>query len=81
MIVFQVDVVGTLQFWGVTIEISSSILIILCVGLAVDYSAHVGHTFMTMAGNKQGEYLNPLPDHLGFLPFPEQQILDCSKMK
>ncbi|KAK3599821.1 hypothetical protein CHS0354_022387 [Potamilus streckersoni] len=47
-----VDVIGTLQFMEVTIDNASSILIILCVGLAVDYSAHIGHTFMTISGNK-----------------------------
>ncbi|KAL3868797.1 hypothetical protein ACJMK2_041557 [Sinanodonta woodiana] len=47
-----VDVIGTLQFMEVTIDNASSILIILCVGLAVDYSAHIGHTFMTISGSK-----------------------------
>ena len=47
---------GTLQFWNVTIDTASSILIILSVGLAVDYSAHVGHTFMTISGGKEGLY-------------------------
>ena len=50
----QIDVAGTLYFWGVTIDTASSILLTLSVGLAVDYSAHVGHTFMTVAGTKQG---------------------------
>ncbi|KAL4236787.1 Patched domain-containing protein 3 [Mactra antiquata] len=48
-----IDVTGTLQFWGVTIDTASSILIILCVGLAVDYSAHIGHMFMTISGNRE----------------------------
>ncbi|XP_052280398.1 protein patched homolog 3-like isoform X3 [Dreissena polymorpha] len=48
-----VDVVGTLQFWDVTIDTASSILITLCVGLAVDYSAHVGHMFMTLLGTRE----------------------------
>ncbi|XP_053394032.1 protein patched homolog 1-like isoform X2 [Mercenaria mercenaria] len=48
-----IDVTGTLQFWGVTIDTASSILIILCVGLAVDYSAHIGHMFMTILGNRE----------------------------
>lgn len=50
----QVDVTGTLQFWDVTIDTASSILITLCVGLAVDYSAHVGHMFMTLLGSREG---------------------------
>lgn len=47
-----VDVAGTMYFWGVTIDTASSILLTLCVGLAVDYSAHIGHTFMTVSGDK-----------------------------
>ena len=50
----QVDVAGTMYFWGVTIDTASSILLTLCVGLAVDYSAHIGHTFMTVSGSKNG---------------------------
>ena len=53
----QVDVTGTLQFWDVTIDTASSILITLCVGLAVDYSAHVGHMFMTLLGNREGRFM------------------------
>ncbi|XP_048761748.2 protein patched homolog 1-like isoform X1 [Ostrea edulis] len=48
-----VDVAGTMYFWGVTIDTASSILLTLCVGLAVDYSAHIGHTFMTVSGSKK----------------------------
>ncbi|CAG5135683.1 unnamed protein product, partial [Candidula unifasciata] len=47
-----VDVGGALEMWGVTIDTASSILLTLSVGLAVDYSAHVGHTFMTVSGSK-----------------------------
>ena len=52
----QVDVAGTLYFWDVTIDTASSILLTLCVGLAVDYSAHVAHMFMTVQGTKDGIY-------------------------
>lgn len=50
----QVNVAGSLQFWGVTVDTASSILLTLSVGLAVDYSAHVGHTFMTISGPRSG---------------------------
>ncbi|XP_052775868.1 protein patched homolog 3-like isoform X2 [Mya arenaria] len=48
-----IDVTGTLQFWDVTIDTATSILITLSVGLAVDYSAHVGHMFMTLLGDRE----------------------------
>ncbi|VDI74655.1 Hypothetical predicted protein, partial [Mytilus galloprovincialis] len=47
-----IDVAGTLYFWDVTIDTASSILLTLSVGLAVDYSAHIGHTYMTILGDK-----------------------------
>ncbi|XP_052073825.1 NPC1-like intracellular cholesterol transporter 1 isoform X1 [Mytilus californianus] len=47
-----IDVAGTLYFWDVTIDTASSILLTLSVGLAVDYSAHIGHTYMTIIGEK-----------------------------
>jgi len=50
----QIDVAGTMQFWDISIDTASSVLLILCFGLAVDYSAHVGHTFMTHTGSRNG---------------------------
>lgn len=50
-----VDLVGSMYFFGLTIEISTSIVIILCVGLAVDYSAHIGHKFTTLQGSRDGK--------------------------
>ncbi|XP_046544778.1 protein patched homolog 1-like isoform X1 [Haliotis rubra] len=47
-----IDVAGALELWGVTIDTASSVLLILSVGIAVDYSAHIGHTFMTVHGDR-----------------------------
>ncbi|KAL5022900.1 hypothetical protein ScPMuIL_002055 [Solemya velum] len=55
-----IDVGGTLHFWGVTIDTASSILLILAVGLAVDYSAHVGHTFMKERGTRRDRAISTL---------------------
>jgi hypothetical protein len=63
---FQIDVAGTLYFWDVTVDTASSILLTLSVGLAVDYSAHIGHTYMTVLGSRDGIYF--------FLPF----YFDCN---
>lgn len=52
---FQIDVAGTMQFWDISIDTASSVLLILCFGLAVDYSAHVGHCFMTHTGSRDGK--------------------------
>jgi len=39
------EVVGFAHFWGVTINGPSTIYLLICVGLAVDYSAHIAHVF------------------------------------
>lgn len=45
-----VDVVGLLHWWDVTISGVSTIYILICVGLAVDYSAHIAHMFKESVG-------------------------------
>ncbi|KAJ8305846.1 hypothetical protein KUTeg_016391 [Tegillarca granosa] len=47
-----VDVAGCMHFWGLTIDTVTSIILILAIGLAVDYSAHIGHSFMTIRGSR-----------------------------
>jgi len=54
---FQVNVCGFMHFWGLTIDTLTSILLILSIGLAIDYSAHIGHKFMTICGNRNGKLL------------------------
>ena len=49
-----VDVVGSMYWLGLTIEISTSIIILLCAGLAVDYAAHIGNEFTRLRGTKDG---------------------------
>merc|ERR1711871_1937799 len=44
------SIVGFMHWWGTTISGVSSIYIIISIGLAVDYSAHIGHTFCTSTG-------------------------------
>ncbi|XP_066282137.1 patched domain-containing protein 3-like [Branchiostoma lanceolatum] len=48
-----VDVMGMMHFWGVEINIVSSILVIVALGLSVDYAAHLGVMFLTLPGTKQ----------------------------
>ncbi|XP_063971830.1 protein patched homolog 1-like isoform X2 [Diachasmimorpha longicaudata] len=49
-----IDLLGSMYYVGLTIEVSSSIMILLCAGLAVDYAAHVGLEF-TRAGGTRNE--------------------------
>lgn len=46
-----------MHFWGLTIDTLTSILLILSIGLAIDYSAHIGHKFMTLSGARKGKIL------------------------
>lgn len=43
-----------MYFWGVIIDTVSSILLILCVGLVVDYFVYIGYIFMIVLGVKNG---------------------------
>ncbi|KAJ4445678.1 hypothetical protein ANN_12362 [Periplaneta americana] len=61
-----VDLVGSMYWLGLTIEISTSIMVLLCAGLAVDYSAHIGNEFTRLQGTRDGNYThseNPLLMH------------------
>ncbi len=51
-VVFTVaDVAGFAHFMGLTIEIVTSILLILSCGLALDYAAHIGVVFVCSRRN------------------------------
>merc|ERR1712072_103334 len=45
-----VALVGFMHWWDVTISGVSTIYILISVGLAVDYSAHIAHMFVTSTG-------------------------------
>lgn len=50
----MIDVCGFMQRWGLTIDLVSCIGLELAIGLCVDYSTHVGHTFLTvLQGNRE----------------------------
>ena len=51
VILSVMDLIGFLYWWGVTISGTSTIYILISVGLAVDYSAHIAHAFTTASGN------------------------------
>lgn len=46
-----------MHFWGLTIDVVTCVQLILAIGLAVDYSAHIGHCFMTFQGGRNGMYI------------------------
>lgn len=47
-----VNIMGTMYFWDLTIDIVTTMFLVLAVGLSVDYASHIGHMFMTIAGSR-----------------------------
>ena len=41
-----INVVGFMHFWGLTIDIVAATNVIISVGLCVDFSAHIAHSFL-----------------------------------
>ena len=50
-----IEILGAMYYWGLVIDNVSVINLTLAVGLAVDYSAHVGHCFMLKEGSNRSE--------------------------
>ena len=48
-----VDVCGFMHTWGITIDVVSSVNIIIAIGLCVDYSVHMCHAFLTVSGTRK----------------------------
>jgi len=47
------NVVGFMHWWNITISGISTIYVIISIGLAVDYSAHIGHMFASSSGDSR----------------------------
>ena len=46
---------GTLQFAGFTVDGNMVVMFTFCIGLSVDFSAHVAYMFMTVKGTRNGK--------------------------
>jgi len=53
VILVDIDILGLMFVWGQSIDSVSIINLVLAIGLAVDYSAHIAHAFMTTPGTRQ----------------------------
>ena len=43
-------------FWGLTIDTVTTVILVIAIGLTVDYSVHIAHGFMSArAESKNGE--------------------------
>jgi len=52
-----IDVTGFMHWWGLTIDITSMNVIIISVGLCVDFCAHIVHGFITGTGDRAARVL------------------------
>ncbi|XP_063727548.1 patched domain-containing protein 3-like isoform X2 [Symsagittifera roscoffensis] len=53
VVITMVDVAGLMYFWDVDVNFLTATFIILSIGLAVDYSAHIGLAFMKNTGTRE----------------------------
>jgi len=53
VVLVDIDILGLMYVWGLSIDSVSIINLVLAIGLAVDYSAHIAHAFMTTPGTRQ----------------------------
>lgn len=44
----DLNLFGLMTYWGMDLNTISVINLVLAVGLAVDYSAHIGHAYLTI---------------------------------
>ncbi|XP_067028540.1 patched domain-containing protein 3-like isoform X3 [Acropora muricata] len=47
-----VNITGTMYFWSLSVDIVTAIILVLAVGLSVDYASHIGHSFMLISGKR-----------------------------
>uniref|UniRef100_A0A0N4ZCR7 SSD domain-containing protein n=1 Tax=Parastrongyloides trichosuri TaxID=131310 RepID=A0A0N4ZCR7_PARTI len=62
----SVGVFGYMTFWGVNLDAISMISLIMCIGFAVDLSAHIVYAFVATPGNNSKEKVTAALAHLGW---------------
>jgi len=53
VVMVDINILGLMQMWGLTIDSVTIINLVLAIGLSVDYSAHVAHAFIVATGTRQ----------------------------
>jgi len=62
VLITLVDVGGFMHFWGLTIDVISCVNLVIAVGLVVDYSAHIVHSFLLQTGSRMERVRSTLTD-------------------
>merc|ERR1719502_1586726 len=85
IILVDVDILGLIHFWGLTIDSVSVINLVLAIGLALDYSVHIAHAFLQTPGTRQERIDRALEEmgtpviHGAFSTFLAVVVLSISK--
>ena len=53
VVLVDIDILGLMWLWGVSIDSVAIINLVLAIGLSVDYSVHLAHCFMQTPGTRQ----------------------------
>lgn len=54
----QINVAGLMYYWDLTIDVVSTIILVIGVGLSVDYASHVGHAYLVQTGSSNGNNIS-----------------------
>ena len=57
-----VNIVGYMHFWGLTIDSVTVIMLVIALGLSVDYSAHIGRAYLEKLGTPDERIVRTLED-------------------
>merc|ERR1719424_947553 len=85
VVLVDIDILGLMWLWGLTIDSVAIINLVLAIGLAVDYSVHIAHAFMQTPGTRQERADHALEEmgtavvHGAFSTFLAVLILSLSK--
>ncbi|TRY77454.1 hypothetical protein TCAL_08010 [Tigriopus californicus] len=52
VVMVLVDVSGFMYLWGLSVDTVAAVLLTIAMGLSVDYSAHIAHSFMVNSGSR-----------------------------
>lgn len=57
-----IDLLGVMYVWSVAVDAVAVINLVLALGLAIDYSVHIAHTFMIVKGTRERRAIIALAD-------------------
>ncbi len=56
----DINILGMLYFLGLTLNAVTIAMIVISVGIAVDYNAHIAHAFKNVAGSREDRVIKSL---------------------